>query len=538
MACPARQSARMPLLRGGGGVGEGHFQRSVARLWPIDSELHAALLSPACLGRQSRAGSRACLRRILHTAAPGSLISMPCSPAHVKRRGRKDLDWYDTGDVPARGRNDKAVRIMDPVHNFIDVSEYPVVLQLIDTPHFQRLKSLQQLGLAPVVYPNATHTRFAHSIGVMHVFLTLFDSVVKQSRIGAKTIRQIRPVGAVAALLHDIGHGPLSHASERFLEDGEFNHERMTRDIVMTSSIAGVLKRNDVDPRLVIDLLRGEPPTDLLFVSQLLSSQLDADRMDYLMRDSLFTGLEYGRIDMHRIASTMRLWDEDRPEGMGNTVVVDAKGIESVANYILARYFMYKGVYQHKTIRCAEAMLAGAFDRAAKLPGVGSTAPGLVGRLRPGTLLSLDDHACHGILRAWAGSEDPILRDLSRRLLLRDLFKTVTDINPVGYIDNLLRSHAGVARAFKERRLDMDYYFIYDDPVPAGYRPYTVAGSSDKDAMANHILVADKAGRLEEISRLSGIVDATTKLPRESRIFCPDSVAGLVRQALSGGVRA
>ena len=466
------------------------------------------------------------------------LINLRRPPPHVKKRGKKGLDEYKIGDVPARRRNDKAVRIMDPVHNFIDVSEYPVIMQLISTPHFQRLKSLQQLGLASVVYPNATHTRFAHSIGVMHVFLTLFDSVVKTSDLGAKTIRQIRPVGAVAALLHDVGHGPLSHVSERFLESGQFNHERMTRDIIRTAPVAGVLRRNGIDPQLVIDLLRGEPPADLLFVSQLLSSQLDADRMDYLMRDSLFTGLEYGRIDMHRIASTMRLWDEDQPEGVGGTVVVDAKGIESVANYILARYFMYKGVYQHKTIRCAEAMLAGAFNRALKIPGASFGVPGLVGKVSPSTLLSLDDHACHVILRKWASSRDPILSDLSCRLIRRDLFKVVTDINPVAYIENHLRSHAGVAKAFEDRHLDMGYYFIYDDLVPAGYRPYTVVGSTDKASIANHIIVADRTGGLEEISRLSSIVDATTRLTRESRIFCPDSVARLVRRALGGYARA
>lgn len=471
------------------------------------------------------------------TAAGAQTPYKPLRPPPFVRKRRRELEGYEIGDVPARGRRDKAVRIMDPVHNFIDVSEYPVVLQLIGTPHFQRLKSLQQLGLASVVYPSATHTRFAHSIGVMHVFLTLFDSVVKQSSLSAKTIRRIRPVGAVAALLHDIGHGPLSHVSERFLEDGRFNHERMTRDIVRTSPVAGVLRRNGIDPGLIIDLLRGEPPADLLFVSQLLSSQLDADRMDYLMRDSLFTGVQYGRIDMHRIASTMKLWDGDRSE-VGGTVVVDAKGVEPVANYILARYFMYKGVYQHKTIRCAEAMLAKTFERAAKLPRIRSSILGISGKVRPGVLLSLDDHACHGMLRGWTASEDPVLNDLSRRLLRRNLFKTVTDINPVGCIDNLLRSHTRVVKAFSEHALDTDYYFIYDDPVPAGYRPYTAISSGDKGAISNHILVSDRAGGLVEISRLSGIVDATTRLTRESCIFCPDSVAGLVRRALAGSARA
>ena len=454
----------------------------------------------------------------------------------MKKRDKKRLDEYKIGDVPARRRNDKAVRIMDPVHNFIDVSEYPVVLELIDTPHFQRLKSLQQLGLASVVYPNATHTRFAHSIGVMHVFLTLFDSVIKQSRLGAKTIRQIRPVGAVAALLHDIGHGPLSHVSERFLESGQFNHERMTRDIIRASPVAGVLKRNGIDPHLVASLLTREVPADLLFMSQLLSSQLDADRMDYLMRDSLFTGLQYGRIDMHRIASTMRLWDGSLPEEMGGTVVVDGKGIEPVASYILARYFMYKGVYQHKTIRCAEAMLAKTFERATKLPRIRSSVPGISGPVSPGAILSLDDHACRGMLQEWAMSRDPVLSDLSRRLLQRNLFKTVIVDNPIAGLANSLRSQE-VARAFKRRRLDMDYYIIHDDQVPAGYQPYSASDSSNRVAAIDHIMVDNRSGELEEISSLSALVEATTKLTGESRIFCPGTVARVVQHTLKGHVR-
>ena len=417
------------------------------------------------------------------------------------------------------------------MHNFIDVSEYPVILELIDTPHFQRLKSLQQLGLAHIVYPNATHTRFAHSIGVMHVFLTLFDAVVKTSRLDPEAIARIRPVGAVAALLHDIGHGPLSHVSERFLEGGQFDHERMSHDIIMSPYVADVLKRNRIDVRLVVSLLKREVPTDLLFVSQLLSSQLDADRMDYLLRDSLFTGLQYGRIDLYRIASTMRLWYGDRPKLMRGAVVVDGKGVEPVANYILARHFMYSGVYQHKTIRCAEAMLAKAFGRASKLAGIRPAALGISGPVGPDKILSLDDHMCHGMLRKWAVSRDPILRDLSSRLLRRNLFKTVFVDNLVKGVANSIRSQ-GVAKAFKERRLDMDYYIMHDDLAPAGYRPYSAVDSAD--SVADRIMVVNRSGELEEISNISAIVEATTKLASETRIFCPESVAGDVQRTLSG----
>lgn len=455
----------------------------------------------------------------------------------MERRPIKNIDQYKLDDVPVRERNDKAVRIMDPVHNFIDVSEYPVILQLINTPHFQRLKSLQQLGLASTVYPSATHTRFAHSIGVMYVFLTLFDSVVKTSHLPLKTIKQVRPVGAVAALLHDIGHGPLSHVSERFLEGGQFNHEDMTHKVIMSHYITNILKTNSIDPCLVVDLLKQSAPTDLRFVSQLLSSQLDADRMDYLLRDSLFTGLQYGRIDMHRIASTMQLWHGDEPAEMRGMVVVDTKGIEPVASYILARHFMYRGAYQHKTIRCAESMLAMVFSRASSLPSVRDSIPGATGEVSPQTLLALDDHTCYDMLRQWALSEDSILHDLSLRLLRRDLFKTSIVTNPAKSIFRFIRSQE-VRKAFTKRGLDMDYYLIDDGPVVAGYRPYSVTDFRNSNTATDHIMVINRHGRLEEISKASELVEATTRLIGESMVFYPSSVTKEVQRMLGYNVQA
>ncbi len=221
---------------------------------------------------------------------------------------------YELKKVPCREKGEKIVRIMDPVHNFIDISEYPVIRQLIDTPFFQRLRRLNQLGLVSAVYPNATHSRFAHSIGVMHTFLVLFDSVVKNSKITKRKSERLRPVGAVAALLHDIGHGPFSHASEKFLQNGRFNHEDLAQDIIRSGMIGGILKRNKIAPQMVCDILSHKVSEELLFVSQLISSQLDADRLDYLMRDALFTGVPYGKIDIYRIANTLSIWDSNSPK--------------------------------------------------------------------------------------------------------------------------------------------------------------------------------------------------------------------------------
>ena len=176
-------------------------------------------------------------------ARKGNPETIPKSGVYSKSQDRNSMQGhkYYRKKVPARKRGDKVYRIRDPIHNFIDISEYPVIQQLIETPHFQRLRRLYQLGLVSYVYPNATHTRFAHSIGVMHVFLILFDSIMSRSKLSNPVIRKLRPIGAVAALLHDIGHGPFSHASEKFLEDGKFNHESLTQSIICSKPIKDIL---------------------------------------------------------------------------------------------------------------------------------------------------------------------------------------------------------------------------------------------------------------------------------------------------------
>ena len=346
---------------------------------------------------------------------------------------------------------------MDSVHNFIDIAEYPVTQQLIDTPYFQRLRRLHQLGLASTVYPNATHSRFARSIGVMHVFLVLFDSIAKRSSMSKNRIERLRPVGAVAALLHDIGHGPFSHASEKFLNSGKFNHEDMTQRIIRKTEVGDILNENKISPQLICDILRHAVSGDLLFVSQLISSQLDADRLDYLMRDALFTGVPYGKIDIHRIANTLSIWNKKTPkESLKGTVVVSHKGIGAVEDYLLGRYHMYREVYYHKTIRCMENILANIFRRASELPKKYSKTVDITKNVTPDMMLRLDDYTCYSAIHEWSVSPDKILKDMSARLINRWLLK-VRQISQNDMIRVGLNPMSDIKKEFERKKLDFGY---------------------------------------------------------------------------------
>lgn len=426
----------------------------------------------------------------------------------------------DLLDVSRRSHNEKIVRIMDPVHNFIDISEYPVIQQLVDTPYFQRLRRLHQLGLASLVYPSATHSRFTHSIGTMHVFLILFDSVTERSNLNHNMIERLRPVGAAAALLHDIGHGPFSHASEIFLDGGRFQHEKITRDIIRNTMVGGILKRNGIQPRLVSSILKHTVPDELRFMSQLISSQLDADRIDYLLRDALFTGVPYGRIDIQRIANTLSIWDEEPLRG---SIVVSHKGVEAIEDYLLGRYHMHKGVYHHKTSRCMVRLLANAFRRASCVQPKDDGPLNLTKKVTPKTLLALDDHTCFSAVYVWTRSPDKTLSDLSRRLVERRPLKTLhTTAQKLNEWEK--EGLPEIRRKLKGMDLDPNYYLILERGK-SKYNPYVAPDPENAETATNHIMVVTEDGRLEEISRVSPLINAISGQDDSVTLFYPKEVS-------------
>jgi HD superfamily phosphohydrolase len=248
--------------------------------------------------------------------------------------------------------------ICDPVHGDIGLSE--LECRLIDTRSFQRLRHLRQLGLASLVYPNATHTRFAHSLGVFRIMGQVIDFLLNKGKFKEEDRRKMR----LAALLHDIGHYPYSHLMEFVDRDTHRpsylskpksakdtkktvrrerypDHVRVGQLVVTKrADIATLLQENGLNPEEIASIFRGEH-TNRAY-NQLISSSLDMDRMDYLIRDSLGTGVPYGKIDLHYLLSNLDLTDEGE-------VVVSHKAAAAAEHFLVARYFMYKTVYMHKT---------------------------------------------------------------------------------------------------------------------------------------------------------------------------------------------
>lgn len=309
----------------------------------------------------------------------------------------------------------------DPVHGFITIPK-GIILRLIDHPYVQRLRRIRQLGLGYLVFPAAEHSRFSHAIGA----LELGQRVLKNLREKDTTISDAEVTGTlIAILLHDVGHGPLSHTLEHTLIE-DFNHEMMSLKIMETlnKEFAGELSTT-------VKIFKDQYPKK--FLHQLISSQLDMDRLDYLKRDSFFTGVSEGSVGINRILKTMRVFK-------GN-VVIEKKGIYAVENYILSRRLMYMQVYLHKTVVSADALLRKIFKRVRFLIDAGESVeipsiplnyflsknPSSKKRITQKMLdnyMALDDHDVYICIKRWAASEDLILADLSHRFLSRQLFRT------------------------------------------------------------------------------------------------------------------
>ncbi|MBZ2166928.1 MULTISPECIES: HD domain-containing protein [Methanobacterium] len=218
--------------------------------------------------------------------------------------------------------------IRDSLHGNLQLNEFEV--KLIDTPQIQRLRRIKQLGFTYLVYPGANHTRFEHSIGAMYLASKLTHNL-DLSNDQKEMLR-------VCALLHDAGHGPFSHVSESVLEK---SHEELTSKLIMESHLSDILEEK-FDPKEIIKLISGEGR-----LGQIISGDLDVDRMDYLLRDSYYTGVAYGVIDVERLIYNMKLEDN---------LILKSKGVQAAESMLLARYFMYPSVYQHHTTRIINSM--------------------------------------------------------------------------------------------------------------------------------------------------------------------------------------
>ncbi|HMK54705.1 MAG TPA: HD domain-containing protein [Methanobacteriaceae archaeon] len=273
--------------------------------------------------------------------------------------------------------------IRDSVHGDLQVEEFEVLLS--DTPEIQRLRRIKQLGFTYLVYPGANHSRFEHSIGTMYLAGLLADNLNLEP--------DVRTLLRVCALLHDAGHGPFSHVSERVLDT---SHEKLTSRLIKESALGDILSEK-YNIREVIKIIGGEGP-----LGQVISGELDVDRMDYLLRDSYYTGVAYGIIDVERLINNMHLEEEH--------LTLKRKGVQAAEAMLLARYFMYPSVYQHHTTRIVNAMFRRCLRR----------------------LLETEIISSHEIYRyddadiiCAARSQTGYVRNIIRRLDNRQLFKRV-----------------------------------------------------------------------------------------------------------------
>jgi len=409
----------------------------------------------------------------------------------------------------------------DPVHNIIplrdDSDEGRLIIRLIDTPEFQRLRRIKQLGLGLYTYQGAEHSRFTHSLGALHLITRILDRLSESDRIGADD----RLAARVAALLHDVGHAPLSHAMEKVLG---VHHESITIAAVSEETeLSRVLRSYSSElPDRVASIIGGTFKPAAL--AQLVSSQLDVDRMDYLLRDSLMTGAKYGLYDLEWIINALQIDEvEDR-------IFVAARGVFAVEEYLQARYYMFRQVYFHRTLRSAEAVLRSALRRALEITEHGLGVWHAAGasfekilrrqRLTVSEHFEIDDSDVIFHLKQWQRSSDQILSDLSKRLVNRQLFKAIDLDMPMNErADFLDTARAVVARA----GFAPEYYFIEDRASDVPYYSYYTAEGAEPRA---RIYVEDGYAhpQIREISEVSEAVRGLRRGYELHRVCFPSEV--------------
>ncbi|HJT47490.1 MAG TPA: HD domain-containing protein [Nitrososphaeraceae archaeon] len=423
--------------------------------------------------------------------------------------------------------------IRDPIYGFISLSYYGFIQQIVDTTYFQRLRRLSQLGVSQYVYPTATHSRLNHSLGAMELFVRLFDHLFKNSKENKDDVEQLRKTGIAAILLHDIGHGPFSHASEKIFS---FNHEGMTSDIIQHTPIREILINSNIDLTALNQIITKTAPPKYKLLSQIISSQLDVDRLDYLTRDTYFTGVGFSSIDLERIILMMEIY-----EGSGDIngyAVINNKGMQSIESYVLSRHLMYEAVYYHKTTRCIELLIDKIFLRARTLAEKDKISiPEEINFLkenRPLTyqdIFNLDDHIIYSIILKWSYNDDIILQDLAKRVINRKPLKGI-DLSSNELLKKYLDKKGNIESALKDAKqfFDPDYYLFTDNPADQPYFPYSPRGPDDETTVITNIFALSNQGEPREVSQLSQVINALSQKQYHLRVYFPREI---VSEALS-----
>lgn len=400
--------------------------------------------------------------------------------------------------------NEKRV-IRDAIHDYIHV-DHLIIWRLINSKEMQRLRRIKQLGGTYQVFQSAEHSRFVHSLGVYQVVRRMLETECLTNALSDYDKLCVMCAG----LLHDIGHGPFSHSFEGVFEE---NHEDMTvRMILEKSEVHDILVSLYTQlPQDVASIIQHTHPNRILI--QMVSSQLDADRMDYLLRDSYMSGTTYGHFDMSRILRTMRIRD--------GKIVYKESGVQAIENYILARYHMYWQVYYHPTARSYEHLLQSVFQRVKDLYYDGYVfqthlhylIPMLEHRFQVSDFVDLDEAVILYYFKEFTREKDFILSDLSSRFLNRHLFKYQQLKSQKD-----LMSIKAIAQA---KGYHPDYYIVSDNQKQIPYLHYGESGE------LSEIEILDSEGCLSPLPMKSEIVSAILNSKRfksDQKVFFPKEI--------------
>ena len=407
------------------------------------------------------------------------------------------------GKVMELKRLDETKVLKDPVHSYIHI-HYEVIWNCLDSKEFQRLRRIRQLGGDFQVYPTAEHSRFSHSLGVYEIVRRMVTEV---KSLCVELTEYEKVCVMLAGLLHDVGHGPFSHAFEHVTNH---SHEEYTAKIILGNTELNSILRvvSEKLPQDIVSIIQHTHENDIL--NQIVSGQLDADRMDYLLRDSYFTATSYGQFDLERILRTMRV--RKTAEGR-KVIVVKYTGIHSVEDYIMARYQMYWQVYYHPVARSYEAVFIQLFNRLKDIfkgdkdyfedmkvliPFLGKS------EVSVDEYFKLDENSLLYCCSLIQDKEDKIAADLAKRLQNRNLFE---------YVDYKEENLAQIKNMLKESCLDERYYLRIENIEASVYSPYK----------GRKILIEKLNGDIVALEKASTIVESITKgqTKKEGTIFFP-----------------
>ena len=390
----------------------------------------------------------------------------------------------------------------DPIHKYVHVKDQ-LIWDLIKTKEFQRLRRIKQLGTLYLAFHTAEHSRFGHSLGVYEIVRRMID----ESFVGREAWNnKDRPLALCAALLHDLGHGPFSHSFEKIFNT---DHEAFTQEIITgNTEVNEILSRVSVTfPQEVADVINKTHKNKL--VISMISSQIDADRMDYLQRDAYFTGVSYGTFDMERILRLMRPSKDE--------VLIKESGMHAVENFIMSRYQMYWQIYFHPVSRGGEVLLNNCLKRVKQLYKEDyqfkmypkEFIPFFEGTITIDQYVELDEVTVLFYLKKWIHEEDEILSDLARRFINRDLFKYIP-------FDGSIITISELQDLFIEGGIDPEYYFVSEAFSDLPY-DYDRPGSNRQPI---HLL--RRNGSIKEISSQSLVISSITGINREDyKLYYP-----------------